>query len=59
MPLYIEIALGILLALVLLTQTSMLLDLIDRIITAILQLARDILRTLERIFSAAFRAIAR
>lgn len=59
MPLYIEIALGILLALVLLTQTSMLLDLIDRIITAILQLARDILRTLERIFSGAFRAIAR
>ena len=59
MPAYIQIALGILLALVLLTQVSMLRDLIDRIITAILRLARDVLGTVERIFSAAFRAFAR
>jgi len=59
MPSYIEIALGILLALVLLTQAAMLLDLIEKLITAVLQLARDVLRSLERIFSAAFRAVAR
>lgn len=59
MPLYIQIALGILLALVLLTQISMLRDLIDRIISAILRIVRDVLGTVERIFSAAFRALAR
>ena len=59
MPLYIQIAIGILLAAVLLTQAAMLRDLVERIISAVLQLVRDVLRTLERIFASAFRAFAR
>ena len=59
MPLYIQIALGIMLAVLLLNQASMLRGLIERIITATVQVIREILRTLERIFSGAFRALAR
>ena len=59
MPLYIEIALGVVVGWLLLTQASMLWGLIERIIAAALQLVRDVLRTLERIFSAPFRALAR
>ena len=59
MPVYIQIALGILLAVVLLTQAAMLRDLAERVIAAVLQIVRGILRTVERIFNSAFRAFAR
>ena len=59
MPTYIQIALGVLLAALLLTQAAMLRDLVERLITAALQIVRDVLKTLERIFSAAFQAFAR
>ncbi len=59
MPLYLQIAIGIALAVLLLTRASEVKTLLDRIIRAILQVVRDVLRTLERIFTAAFRAFAR
>ena len=59
MPTYLQIALGILLAALLLTQAAMIRDLVERLIAAALQVVRDVLKTLERIFSAAFRAFAR
>ena len=59
MPLYIQIGLGVALAVLLLSRASELKALFDQIIKAILQVVREILGTLERIFSAAFRAFAR
>ena len=59
MPMYLQIALGIALAVLLLTRASELKALLDQIIKAILQVVHDVLRTLEHIFSAAFRAFAR
>ncbi len=59
MSLYIEIALGVVIGWLLLTQASMLRGLIERIISAVLQLIRDILGTLERILTAPFRAFSR
>ncbi len=59
MPLYIQIALGIMLAVLLLTQASMLRGLIDRVVNTALQVVREILRALERIFSILLRPLAR
>ena len=59
MPLYTQIGLGVALAVLLLSRTSELKALLDQVIKAILQVVREILGTLERIFSAAFRAFAR
>ena len=59
MPLYIQIGLGVALALLLLTRASEVKALLDQVIKAILQVVREILGSLERIFSAAFRAFAR
>ncbi len=59
LPLYTQIAIGILVAVLLLALASMLRGLIERIITAALQLVRYLLGTLERIVSAPFRALGR
>ena len=59
MPLYTQIALGIVVAVVLLALVSVLSGLIERILSAAVAIIRDLLRTLERILTAPFRALAR
>ena len=59
MPLYMQIALGIVLSVLLLAVISMVGRVFDRVIGGTVQLLRDVIRALEHIITAPFRAISR